>query len=724
MMRSIIFSVRLHEGWYHGAGSMPSPARMFQALVAGRGISGPFGDDARCVDAIKWLEQSPPPIVALPATKRGQSVVTYVPNNDLDSKQGDPRRIGEIRTKKVIRPLLFDETIPFLYCWQLPDDAEATHIEQLEKLADGVYQLGRGVDAAWAVADVVSDEELDLRLQRHPGPVLHPATGQGTVQCPTAGSLDSLIRRHDDLSRRFGTTMDHKGQTFRRRSKPKWQMVSYDSKPARACYQLSDQADDSLIAWPLTQASRLAAMVRDAAAQKLTDALPERATEIQQTLIGRKPDGTGAGPPSARVRIIPLPSVGHVHADPGIRRLLIEIPSQCPLQANDVLWGFAGQQFDCHNRTTLLVPADPHRQLQHYGIDSVDSRHWQTVTPIALSSAPRRRVEPNRAKRTQADLKPASERRLEQEQAMAALKHALRHAGVPAAVTQIRLQREPFTQVGRKADDFADGRRFTKHTLWHAALTFDRPLSGPLLIGDGRFMGLGLMKPVVPSRGIYCFSIDAGLSAQADPLQVANALRLAVMACVRDETRSRRLDPFFTGHRIDGARVKSAEHPHLAFTCDLASQRVLIVSPSAQAGTIGRREQDHLRTLESALQRLHTVRAGRNGRLSLRESTLDDVNDPLLRSSRTWTTVAPYCVSRHAKKTTAEEVIRRDVLTECSRRGLPQPTIHISEWNAVPRIGLQAELTLTFATAVSGPILLGKTRYKGGGLFTADAPNP
>ena len=39
-MNALLISVRLHEGWYHGSGGVPSPARMFQALVAGAGCIG------------------------------------------------------------------------------------------------------------------------------------------------------------------------------------------------------------------------------------------------------------------------------------------------------------------------------------------------------------------------------------------------------------------------------------------------------------------------------------------------------------------------------------------------------------------------------------------------------------------------------------------------------------------------------------------------------------
>src|SRR5581483_3714963 len=103
MNNALLISVRLHEGWYHGSGGAPSPARMFQALVAGAGLSGPLNKET--VDSLTWFESHSglhPPIIGSPHSTSQKAYVNYVPNNDLDAKQGDYRRVGEIRTKKVI----------------------------------------------------------------------------------------------------------------------------------------------------------------------------------------------------------------------------------------------------------------------------------------------------------------------------------------------------------------------------------------------------------------------------------------------------------------------------------------------------------------------------------------------------------------------------------------------------------------------------------------------
>src|SRR5579875_2436106 len=64
-MAALVIYVRLHDGRYQGRGDWPpSPARLFQALVAGLGLSGPLVESEQ--KALKWLEALQAPIVAAP----------------------------------------------------------------------------------------------------------------------------------------------------------------------------------------------------------------------------------------------------------------------------------------------------------------------------------------------------------------------------------------------------------------------------------------------------------------------------------------------------------------------------------------------------------------------------------------------------------------------------------------------------------------------------------
>jgi CRISPR-associated protein Csb2 len=137
--------------------------------------------------------------------------------------------------------------------------------------------------------------------------------------------------------------------------------------------------------------------------------------------------------------------------------------------------------------------------LRHFGVgDRPGHRHWRTVTPAALpAAAERRRIDPNNRID---DAKGGRERKEECVKAGGAVIQALRHAGVAARVDEIRVQREPFESNGERAESFADGTRFSKHRLWHVEIKFSDSVAGPLIIGDGRFLGLGLLAPMVSAK--------------------------------------------------------------------------------------------------------------------------------------------------------------------------------------------------------------------------------
>ncbi|WP_197996166.1 type I-G CRISPR-associated protein Csb2 [Gimesia panareensis] len=262
-------------------------------------------------------------------------------------------------------------------------------------------------------------------------------------------------------------------------------------------FELRRSDDAGFAPWPLERSSALVKEIRDSVAEKLRHALEHRIPEIDRVLIGRRPNGENAGPTSARVRIIPLASIGHPQADMLIRRILIEVPGECPLRADDIAWAVSGLQLDrpVLDKQIDLTSSDDQAQLGFFGVDK-PGRIWRSVTPVALSEAERRRIDPNRVKTDENEKKGGHEKYVEHERASFAIAQALRRANVAAKVSSIRLQREPFDRRGARVEQFAEGTRFSKHCLWHVELEFELPVSGPLLIGDGRFLGLGVMRPV------------------------------------------------------------------------------------------------------------------------------------------------------------------------------------------------------------------------------------
>jgi len=708
--RVLLIEVRFHDARYHGAEDWPpAPARLFQALVAGAARGGSLAEGHAA--ALRRLEDLPAPTIAAPPARRGTGFITYVPNNDLDAVGGHPVRIGEIRAGKTTRPMLFDAAIPLVYAWSISEDA--AYLPALIAIADRLYQLGRGVDMAWATAEVLDPTTAEARLAAHPGPKHRPAAGGSEgrrLACPQPGSLTSLFARHQAQATRFrpggrkGTTL------FVQPPKPRFRMVSYDCPPTHLLFDLRVGA--AFAPWPLRCVVALVETLRDEGARRLCQASPDRTAMVERLLVGR-----GAGPAdiAQRPRLIPLPSIGSTHADNVIRRLLLEVPPDCPLPVTELRGALVGVPLNVNAETgeiqsdSRLVPAAEETMLRHYGLGegSQPARLWRSVTPVAL---------PGTRQQTARD----GTARLAGEAAQAgAVRLALRQAGITEAVTAIRVQREPFTRQGERAEAFAHASRFAKASLRHVELRFAEPRRGPLLIGNGRWLGLGLFEPVAEHPRVIVFDIVEGLTAGAEAAPIlAAALRRAVMARVRDHTGSEHLDAFFTGHAADGAPLRDGNHRHLAFAFDPDQRRLLVIAPHAlEARPVARREAEHLAKLNAALTGLTELRAGAAGLLRLRAGEAGQDDDPLLATATSWRSVTPYAPTRHGKTLSPTTAITEDVARECRRRGWPDPVCEVLEMNTGPRGGRTAALHLRFSVARPGPLLLGRTAHAGGGLF-------
>ncbi len=175
--RALLIQVGLLDDRWHGVGDWPpSPFRLFQALVAGAYGGRWVGEEADAKDAaFRWLERQSPPSIAAPARSPAQPVAYFVPNNDLDSVGGDPSRIAEIRTAKVSAPALLEQGKSFLYAWPLEGDEPAASL--ICELAGRLHAFGRGVDAAFARAEVVDFAEGEAQLAAHGGAVSRPSAG-------------------------------------------------------------------------------------------------------------------------------------------------------------------------------------------------------------------------------------------------------------------------------------------------------------------------------------------------------------------------------------------------------------------------------------------------------------------------------------------------------------------------------------------------------------------
>ena len=727
MERTLLVTVRLHERRYHGLDHRhacewpPAPARLFQALLAGaaRGVTVP----AETLAALDWLQSLPPPVIAAPRGTSGRGYVSFVPNNDLDASLPGRRledAVAKTRVGKRIRPTLFETDTPIVYCWSFADGDES-HASVLCAAANDIFQLGRGVDMAWAEAATVDADEGERRLLHHGGVLYRPSTGGEetcNLLCPSPGLRQSLAARFEGMRVRFraGSNTRRSVRAFVQPLRPQLRRVAYGAEPHCFVFELRGaDARAVYVEWALDRAVELVETARDEAANHLRAAVPDFGRSVERFLTGR---GAGEADKAQRVRVVPIPSVGHEHADLAIRRLVVRVPQNCPLAPEDVAWAFS-----------QVVWADAEgvilRELHRVEDDGMASRferrarHWKSVTPLALPPAPRRRIDP----RQQAEhAKGGAERAGEEARAVEAVRQALRHAGVSVSAVQVTVQREPFDRRGARAERFAMGTRFAKGTLWHASITFAEQMRGPLLIGDGRFLGLGLMRPDEdPARGVIGFTIAGGLADRAEPAAVAHAARRAMMARVQARLpRGAALPTYVSGHRKDGSPAGDGKHRHIAVVADLPRRRLLYLAPSVleRNGVRWRNVESLHQMTTDALQGMDVLRAGSAGLLTLLPAVVDPDNDPLFAPARVWESTTIYDVARHRRGSSAGDALAQDVASELDRAGWPRPErIDVLIVRSVPRVGLAGRVRLTFRTSQVGPLLIGRTAHKGGGLF-------
>jgi len=729
--QALLIEVRLHDGRYHGLGDNrspewpPSPMRLFSALTAGA-FSGRWATEDRApkAAAFRWLETLPPPVIAAPHAVKGAPTGTYVPNNDIDSVGGDLSRVGEIRgTTKLFHPHIFDAATPILYVWPL--EAGSPEAEKICELSDRLYALGRGIDMAYARAYLVDAEDANHRLTAHTGIVSRPiSSGRGwRLNCPQSGSYNSLARRHEGALHRFAEHREGRTRrtVFRQSGIIEARSILYGQSVQHLVYELRDN-DGAFYALSPDKGLQLAIDMREHLVTTLSQAYPERATEAVRFIRGYKE--ARDTDKARRLRFLPLPSIGHLYTVQAVRRVAVEVPSGFPFSADDIDWALNGLTLytrhdpetgevmhECHLIPPQSDAAGRTIEADMLKLYSQPSRRWRTVTPVALTAPP---VAPHES---------GGQRTQRQDKAVASLRQALRHAGFNPSHITLSLRQEPYQPHGLPAAHYhhADDPRFHANALYHADLTFAEPVSGPLLIGRGAFLGLGLFEPVNTPPSIHAFALDQAV-APTQVSAVCKALHRAEIARVRDKMNQRgraALDVFFSGHTADRAPAHSGTHDHLFFSLHPSGQRLLIIAPHRVMHRPSDVENNkYLRQLDRALTGLTRLNAGKAGAFNLRTLPEPDDNDPLLRASTVWASATPYVPTRHPKRgADAEAFVRADLVNECLSRNLPYPRTIELTLHTGPKGGLSADVRLYFAVAVAGPILLGRTSHTGGGLF-------
>lgn len=482
--RQLRISVTFLTGRYHGEEWPPAPARLYQALVAGATAGCQVKNWPVAAPALRWLERLPPPAIAAPPVERGVRYISYVPYNSTDTlapvlargvplKEAVRGRRGEwdgVLTPKTIGPWLLPEGAELHYLWDLPDAPDADlHAPQVCGLARQLLALGWGIDVVAGRGTVDAPPRVVPDGAVHLVPEEKAANG-ATVRLatPTEGFLADLERVYQAFCvRTGGSGVDAANYPTRAvptpyrdaRAMPSRPFLAFDLRDARGAWR----------AFPWQDAMLIAAWLRHAAKQRM---LRER--RPLDWIDGYVCGHVERGRESKRLSYIPLPSIGHAHADGRIRRALVALPADDTGSSLPYLRRLAGDE---------LVSLDGAAQawLARADQDSVQDRYvgesctWMSVTPVVLHGRDRKdgRFRPRKVEKL--------------------LVQALQAAGyAPDTVEEFSYQQAPYWRGAGAARMIQTPRHLAPWPRYHVQVQFRRPVRGPVCIGIGRHYGLGL----------------------------------------------------------------------------------------------------------------------------------------------------------------------------------------------------------------------------------------
>jgi CRISPR-associated protein Csb2 len=437
----------------------PHPDRLFSALVQAWGDLGEPQDGKA---ALQWLERLPSPALrfrGLPEESQRTNVMRYVPAND------DIRVMGRLRNPRRLPSAWVGDDPVDLY-W--PDSDPREHWMALERLASAVASLGH------------SSSLVTVRLMREGNgeAALGSTDGKWLELVPDPGGPIGLRVPYPER-------LEHLIQLFRAQPRQRpasgaWATYSVAKPGVQAT---SGMFGDMLI-FRLRGTGRLPLVSTSQVIRALRSSILAHADQpVPEVISGHAPGSTSEHPqPSQRphLALVSLPDVGHTHAGGHLSGVAAVLPrgldsqqrrsclravgagTEKPLVVGRLgVWKLERQSLEINLRGLL-----PTAWTSAAG-------EWSTVTPFVFGRYP---ADPYGT------------------EAVQIVRESCRMAGLPQPV---KVEIGPVSAVlgVPRASEFpALASRLGKPRKYHVhlRLLFSEPISGPVLLGWGRYQGYGL----------------------------------------------------------------------------------------------------------------------------------------------------------------------------------------------------------------------------------------
>ena len=450
----------------------PAPARMFQALVAGthRGAHGLIHQETRDA-ALRWLETLPPPVIlAVSATFGNTHVENYVPDND-----GKAEHIRT--TAKSLAAHGFPAGSAVAYRWTFdPAGPDASrHADVAAAMASLVTYLGRTTDGVFARGRVLPESAAadEGRICYFPR-----ETPGGAWPAPSGGFFDLCRERYprsvstqppDDTN---STQVDYAPAAgvipaavpvaiFQLLKPDGEQLLSFDPQDVR---QPSGLVRGALLAWA----------ARPYIGRAFGADMVARLLAGHQAADTRAPSGN-----NGHFGVIPLPSLNQAaKADGDLRRVALvgwgaRTPEEHELFREAVLGLHGAPLLDNGKLRGRLGRCQGGEAARWRSFLTGPARRWRSATPVVLPGQLRRG-------------RPAESLVA---RALVQAGHALDSIASVAAFTG------PLIPHTLRARDYRVGDYLDTTPRRQVEVLFHRPMAGPIVLGRGRYAGVGLCLP-------------------------------------------------------------------------------------------------------------------------------------------------------------------------------------------------------------------------------------
>jgi CRISPR-associated protein Csb2 len=457
----LVFNARFLREVYLGAAKgevwPPDPLRVFYSCVSTAHLIWGRPLPKSVSDALKWFESLPAPTIHAPLAKPLSSYEEARPILDtgfLSLENGSVVVGGSNPTLDTVTRHFVGDDTQISYVWGLPT-SDLAHLPIVLQCLSQIPYLGRSEDVIVSHAMVSDTDPSGL-----PGLVwnAYPTKDRRSYRVPREGTFDdseSVYQQRAENNQASVFTRDFNAVQYCVESGTNMQEMYL--------FHICPETGVGFKHYPQRETVVVAAWVRGQAnliAENLVD------DNIIRTYLNGH--GQTKSERDLALSYIPLPTLGR--SDGKIRRVLVVIPFGAPPEVLTVV-----ESLDTVKLTNTA--GDTKGYLRKTPIDQVtrsylsSSREWVSVTPIVTKS------------------------HLTEKTAASVLSKIVQHAGIKSPVVGGSWQLLPYCRQSNFSRDYKVPSCHTGRYLYHVSLTFQAPVKGPLVLGDGRKSGLGLMLP-------------------------------------------------------------------------------------------------------------------------------------------------------------------------------------------------------------------------------------